>query len=181
MLNQNDLSPEVRSSLYTQDYSSKPVIEGVQLITVRQFVSEEGDFSELARLDENGNLEALPDFKVRQINRSQIFPNSIKGWHIHYKQEDLWYVAPQEQLVVGLWDVRKDSPTEGIATKYNLGGGQSRMLLIPRGVAHGCVNYSSRPTQLYYFMNQQFNADSPDEQRLPWNSHGAEFWLPERD
>lgn len=181
MLNQNDLSPDVMSKLYTQDYSPKSMIEGIQILNIKHFVTEEGDFGELLRLDQNGNLEMLPDFKVRQMSRSQIFKGSIKGWHVHYGQEDLWYVAPQNHLVVGLWDLRRGSVTEGVATKVVLGGGLSRMLLIPRGVAHGAVNHSPKPVQLYYFMNQQFNAENPDEQRLPWDSRGAEFWAPERD
>lgn len=181
MLQPDDLSSQVHPALYIQDYSPQRMIEGVQVLNIRQFVGEEGDFSELLRLDEHGNLEILPDFKVRQMSRSLIYPQSIKGWHIHLQQEDLWYVAPQEHLVVGLWDVRSGSETEGLAHKVSLGGGQSRLLLIPRGVAHGCINYRPQPTQLYYFMNQQFNLEEPDEHRLPWDSRGADFWQPERD
>lgn len=181
MLNANDLSPQVAHNMYIQDYSPKTMIEGVRLINLKQHVAEEGDFSELFRLDDQGNLEAVPDFKVKQMSRSLIYPHAIKGWHIHFNQEDIWYVAPQEHLVVGLWDVRQASATEGLATKISLGGNQSRLLYIPRGVAHGCTNYSTTPTQLYYLMNQQFNLEQPDEQRLAWDSLGANFWLPERD
>lgn len=181
MLNQNDLSSTVQSNLYTQEYGSKPHLEGVQVISIKHLVTEEGDFSEIMRLDETGHLEGLPEFQVRQVSRSCIFPGSIKGWHIHYQQDDLWYVPPQDQLLVGLWDVRQGSPTEDQTMKINLGGGHSKLVFIPRGVAHGCVNHSPTAAQLFYAMNQQFNAAQPDEQRLPWDSRGADFWQPERD
>jgi len=51
--------------------------------------------------------------------------------------------------------------------RFMLGGGRARLLLIPRGVAHGVANLSARGAQLIYFSNATFDPHNPDEHRLP--------------
>ena len=176
-----ELLPEMVNQVFQQDYSNHPEIEGVKTIDISNFLSDEGDFSELFRLDEKGHLEMFPDFQLRQINRTLLFANSIKAWHVHAKQDEIWYLPPQHHLVVGLWDLRKNSSTANVKRKIILGGGSSRAIFIPKGVAHGSANFSSLPVQLYYFVNLQFNQKNPDEMRLHWDALGADFWTPERD
>ncbi len=57
-----------------------------------------------------------------------------------------------------------------------LGAGKAQLLLIPRGVAHGCANIGAVPSTIVYYVNQQFNLADPDERRLPWNILGEDFW-----
>jgi dTDP-4-dehydrorhamnose 3,5-epimerase len=170
-----------KKNAYVQSYAPVQKIDGVKTLHIKNFIAEEGDFGEIIRLNENGSLELFPDFHLRQINRTTIFPNALKAWHFHAKQSEVWYVPPSFHMVAGLWDLRKDSPTADLSQKIVLGGGQSILLFIPKGVAHGMANYSSQPSQLYYFIDQQFNSDSPDEMRLHWDAKGKEFWDPERD
>jgi dTDP-4-dehydrorhamnose 3,5-epimerase len=180
-LDVTSLIPEVQQKLYTQDYGRKDHIKDIQIIELKNNVGEEGDLSEIFRLDDQSKLELIPDFQLKQINRTRVFQNSIKAWHIHFNQDEIWYVLPSFHLVVGLWDLRQDSPTSGQSEKIVLGGGNSRILYIPRGVAHGSVNYSNQPTELFYFINQLFDVNQPDEKRIPWDSLGESFWKPERD
>ena len=172
----NDIDDQFRKSVFTQDYSPRPQISGVQFMDIKNFIGEDGDFSELLRVDETGRLEIYQDFQIRQINRSLVLANSIKAWHLHYNQEDIWYIPPHEHLLVGLVDLRKNSPTTGIKMRFVMGGGKSQLVLIPRGVAHGAANLSGKSATIIYFMNQQFNLSTPDELRLPWDYFGAEFW-----
>ena len=166
---------------YAQSYEAQPMIDGVQLVEVAHYPAEEGDFSEVLRFTENGELEKFPGFRVRQINRAQIVPGSVKAWHFHLKQNEIWYIPASDKIVVGLWDLRKDSPTAGMSRKVLLGGGKRSMLYIPKGVAHGSWNISDRAVNLMYFVDQQFSLTEPDELRMHWDSVGAEFWQPERD
>lgn len=177
----DDIDQSVRGKVYTQDYSSKQFIDGVKIIQLKHAVGEEGDFSEILRLNEKGEVGQIPDFYVRQINRSTQFPNSIKAWHIHLKQDELWYVPEESHLMAGLWDIRKDSKTHGVTNRIVLGKSTHRLLYIPRGVAHGSVNFSGNLGIIMYFMNGHFDKEKPDEHRLPWDSLGSDFWKPERD
>ena len=124
--------------------------------------------------------EVFPDFSVRQVNRSKILPHAIKAWHVHMNQEDIWYVSADHHVLLGVWDVRAASSTHDMTMRIVLGGGVSRLVYIPRGVAHGVVNLASREATLFYFVNQQFNQEMPDEYRIAWNAKGAEFWTPEK-
>ena len=162
--------------LKPQDYSKKPTIDGVKIFELKNFVSDDGFLCEVARLDEKGNLEGQEGFKFRQINFTKVMPGSIKAWHLHFNQTDLWYVPPDGYLSVGLVDLRANSSTKEVRMRSVLGAGKSQMILIPSGVAHGYANFTQDPLYVFYFVNQQFNSETPDEGRLPWDLFGKDFW-----
>jgi dTDP-4-dehydrorhamnose 3,5-epimerase len=175
------LSPEAigheyEKELSVQDYSKKTVIEGVQLINLNMFIDDGGSLAEIVRFDENGNLQILPEFKVRQTTFSQMLPGTIKAFHLHYNQEDVWFIMPYDRLLIGLFDCRKDSPTFNQQMRFVLGAGRATALYIPRGVAHGLANLWSQPANMIYLVNQCFDASEPDERRLPWDILGEDFW-----
>lgn len=170
-----------KGKVYTQDYGSKDTIDGVKEVAIRSMVSEDGNFSELLRITPTGTLELFPDFQLAQINRSELQGKSIKAWHLHFKQNEIWYVNPTSQLLVGLLDVRNDSPTNGKTMRIVLGGGKSTLLFIPNGVAHGSINLLPESAVIWYFIDTQFDIHAPDEQRLHWDILGADFWQPVRD
>lgn len=176
-----DIDDQIASHIYTQDYSSKVQLEGVKLIPVKYSIGDEGDFSEVMRLNERGEIEAIPGFKLAQVNRTQLFVGSVKAWHAHLKQNEIWYLPPQFQMMVGLWDLRKNSSTLNKTMRINLGGGNSHLLYIPSGVAHGSAVFGREMVNLYYFVDQHFNLSDPDEKRIRWDYLGADFWKPERD
>lgn len=175
-LNPSAVGQPYRDQLSTQDYAAKPIIDGVEFLPLRLFMEEGGDFLEMARLTNDGELSAKPGFKVTQMNWSRVLPGAIKAFHLHFNQEDVWYVPPTDRLLIGLLDTRQDSPTFQRCMRFALGGGQTRLLYIPRGVAHGVANLGSEPAHVIYFVNQQFSAEEPDERRLPWDTCGADFW-----
>ena len=171
----SDIREDVRGSVSRQAYGGKSQIEGVQLLPLQTFVEDGGTFTELGRLAE-GMLAGLTGFEMRQINCSLMAAGAIKAWHLHFNQEDVWFVPPSQSLLVGLWDVREDSPTSGNSLRFVLGRGRSQILYIPRGVAHGAANLGTGDTFLIYFVNQQFDAQDPDERRLPFDALGKDFW-----
>ncbi len=174
-LNLSDIREDVRESVFRQAYGGKSHIEGVQLLPLQTFVEDGGTFTELGRLAD-GALAGIAGFEVRQINCSLMAAGAIKAWHLHFNQEDVWFVPPSQSLLVGLWDVRADSPTSGGTMRFVLGRGRSQLLYIPRGVAHGAANVGTGDTFLIYFVNQQFDAQDPDERRLPYDALGKDFW-----
>lgn len=175
-LSQEQIGDDYQAKVFSQDYSAKAKIADVQIIELRRFVDDGGSFAELARFSDAGTMEGLPDFQVQQTSFSQILPGSIKAFHLHYNQEDVWFVPPTDRLLVGLIDTRKDSSSYGVSQRFVMGDGRSQLLYIPRGVAHGAGNLWQQPANLFYFVNQKFDLQKPDEQRLPWDVLGADFW-----
>lgn len=176
----DDIDEKLRKKIYSQDYKEKPVIEGVKVVELHPYTTEEGNFGEVLRISYNGEVEGFNGFKIAQINRTMLLPNLIKAWHLHLVHDEIWFTFPNEQVFTGLWDVRKDSKTCGLTMRIVLGG-NNRLLFIPRGVAHGSTNFTEKPVEMFYFVNKQFDRQNPDEKRINWDSLGADFWTPQRD
>ena len=176
MLTIDQIAEAYRKQVSVQDYSPREKIAGVQVVDLRLMLDDGGSFAELVRLNEKGCLEAFPEFQVRQSSYSLVLPGSIKAFHLHYKQDDVWFVPPTERLLMGLLDVRQDSDSCNVSQRFVLGGGKAQLLYIPCGVAHGCANLGTVPASIIYFVNQQFSLEKSDENRLPWDILGKDFW-----
>ncbi len=171
------IDPKFAKSVTTQEYTKKNSIEGVELINYPIFADDGGHFTELIRLDDSGFAQSTATpFAVKQMSMSYIYNGAIKAFHLHYKQDDLWFVPPSDTLLVNLHDLRVDSPTYDQHMRLTLGMGKPILLRIPAGVAHGAGNLYGRPMILFYATSNQFNAAEPDEHRLPWDTFGAQVW-----
>ncbi|MBC8101690.1 MAG: dTDP-4-dehydrorhamnose 3,5-epimerase family protein [Cytophagales bacterium] len=175
-LSPTDIGPDFRDLVSTQQYGGATPIEGVQRVDLRLMIDDGGSFAELIRLDDKGRLLAFPEFQVRQSSYSEVLPGAIKAFHLHYNQDDVWFVPPTDRLLIGLIDCRESSPTYKSSMRFVMGGGKAQVLFIPRGVAHGGGNVGKDPVTILYFVNQHFDLSSPDEHRLPWDTLGTEFW-----
>ena len=164
-----------------QDYSPKSSIEGLEIIELRRFNDDGGSMTELARL-QDGQLAGVEGFTARQMNYSTMEPLAIKAFHLHRRQTDVWYVPPSDKILLVLADCREGSPTEGLVKRIVLGDGNSRLVRIPPGVAHGCKNLRTvANSAIIYFVDVQFSTDDRcDEGRLPWDHFGADVWEVER-
>ncbi|ADI15967.1 dTDP-4-dehydrorhamnose 3,5-epimerase family protein [Truepera radiovictrix] len=174
------LSARAQAALTFQVYAPPTEIAGVWLKPLKKHRGDNGAFMEYLRLDE-GAAEGLPaPFTVRQLSVSHAQPGRINAFHIHPRepQNELWTVI-QGQLKVWLVDLRATSPTEGNKRAFILSGEEPAQLFVPAGVAHG---YQAGPegALLLYTMDQQFNAEHPNEGRLPWDFFGAELWAEDR-
>ena len=164
-----------------QDYSPKTQIDGLEIHNLRRFNDDGGAMTELGRF-EDGKLAGVEGFVARQMNYSVMEPLAIKAFHLHKRQTDVWYVPPSDKLLLVVADVREGSPTEGVVQRIVLGDGNSRLVRIPPGVAHGAKNLrTALPSAIIYFVDVQFSMDDDcDEGRLPWDYFGAELWEVER-
>ncbi len=64
------------------------------------------------------------------------YPGTIKAFHWHKKQDDLWFMASGKARVV-LYDRRKDSKTFSEMQVIMAGANDYKLIVIPKGVAHG--------------------------------------------
>ena len=175
-LSPESLGPDFQPHVTTQQYGGGTKIEGVKILPLNLLTDDGGSFAELVRFDEAGNLEAIPDFKVRQSSYSLVLPGAIKAFHLHFNQDDVWFVPPTDRLLIGLVDARKASPSYKATMRFVMGGGKAQLLYIPRGVGHGGANIGTQPATILYYVNQRFDLSDPDERRLPWDIVGEDFW-----
>jgi len=164
-----------------QDYKPKRSIEGLEIVQLKRFNDDGGSMTELARLSD-GAVQGLAGFQALQVNYSVMEPLAVKAFHLHQRQTDVWYVPPSDKLLLVVGDVRKGSPTEGLVQRIVLGDGNSRLVRIPPGVAHGAKNLRpTEPSVIIYFVDLHFSVGAEcDEGRLPWDHFGAQVWDVER-
>jgi dTDP-4-dehydrorhamnose 3,5-epimerase len=171
------IDPKAASLLDKENYSPQKTIQDVKMIELKRFTGEDGSFNEAVRID-NGKVvlpSELYGFEVKQINHSRVVPNTVKAWHLHQNQDEIWFIHPEAKLIVGLLDVRENSPTNGLSMKFALGDGRAHLLYIPRGVAHGLSNPYYQDATMTYLVNNWF--DGADELRLPYYYIvDREFW-----
>ena len=172
-----DLNSEAASKYRLQDYGERPSIAGVSVVDLRRFNDDGGSMVELLRISD-ATAEGLDGFRPAQVNYSCLQPGVVKAFHVHRKQTDVWFVRPEDRVMLVLVDVRKGSSSEGVRMRIMLGDSNARLVRIPPGVAHGCRNLSSTPGGIVYFTDLHFSpapADC-DEGRLPWDFAGPEIW-----
>src|SRR5713101_2763850 len=172
-----ELSDTAKRAFAQQTYGPAPEIDGVQLVELKRVTDDGGSFMELARLQQ-GMPAALPGFECRQVNYSEMDPGVIKAFHLHRRQTDVWFVPPDDKMLVVLLDVRAHTKSHGAQRRIVLGDGQSRLLRIPPGVAHGVKNLAPSRGRIIYFVDVQFSPDpdQTEEGRLPWDFAGADIW-----
>ena len=102
------------------------------------------------------------------------YPGTIKAFHWHKKQDDLWFVATGKAQVV-LHDLREGSSTKGETQVIMAGQDDYKLILIPVGVAHGYQVLSQEPVLLFYHTTEVYNKDNPDEERIPFDDARINF------
>ena len=177
------LDRDVQAIFRVQDYGARPGIDGVQYTLLRRFNEQGGAMTELSRFPAGGVHDAFPPFRIAQLNYSVIEPGVMKAFHLHRRQTDIWFVPPEDRVLLVLVDVREGSPDVRTAMKLMLGDGNSVLVKIPPGVAHGCKNLGDRPARILYMTDVEFSPDpaATDEGRLPWDLIGPEIWEPAKD
>lgn len=90
---------------------------------------------------------------------------TIKAFHWHRKQDDLWFVATGKVRIV-LFDDRPDSPSYRMTDIILAGADDYKLVCIPQGVVHGYQVLTDEPVMLFYHVTETYNAQEPDEQRI---------------
>lgn len=172
------LTDEAAAKWSFQDYRAKTTITGVSFIPLARLSDDGGSFTELFRRPALASDAEVGGIPIRQINYSAIEPGVVRAFHLHPDQTDVWFVPPTDRLLMVLVDVRAESSTKDTVMRFMLGYGQSRMVVIPPGVAHGAKNMANTDGRIIYFVDRVFAPEPPlaQEARLPWDFVGAEVW-----
>jgi len=105
-------------------------------------------------------LDAVPV----QWNLVSSNPNTLRGVHVHVTHWDYLSVVSGEMLL-GLHDMRPDSPTYRMAVQPLLPGDAPVSIAIPPGVAHGF--YFASATRYFYAVSRYWNPS--DELGCRWD------------
>jgi len=104
--------------------------------------------------------------ETTQISAALNFPGTVKAFHYHLLQTDLW-TPVKGMMQVALADLRLGSPTFGKRNTFYVGPLRSWQLLIPPGVAHGYKVIGMEEALLVYLTDRFYNPR--DEGRLPFD------------
>ncbi|MFC1662968.1 dTDP-4-dehydrorhamnose 3,5-epimerase family protein [Patescibacteria group bacterium] len=133
-----------------------------------EVVKQPGILMEIIRSDE-GLLK-----KFGQSTMTIAYKDTIKAFHWHKKQDDLWFVATGKALIV-LHDLRENSETKGETMTIEAGAGKYKLIVIPNGVAHGYKVLSEEPVMLFYYTTETYDPNNPDEERITMNDNRINF------
>lgn len=143
------------------------MIDGVLIKPLRKIPDERGTIMHMARSDDK-EFE-----KFGEIYFSTIYPNVIKGWHIH-KEMTLNYAVIYGMIKLVLYDERKNSQTKGKIQEIFMGWDNYCLVKIPPMVWNGfkgigttmaiVANLSTIPHR-----GEEIERINPFDKRIPYN------------
>ena len=147
-----------------QSPNSADLIDGVKLQPYPLWPDDRGYFLEIIRI----GYGLAADFPVAssQVSAALSYPGTIKAFHYHRHQTDLW-VPSVGMFQVALVDLRRDSVTFGRRNTLYVGALRPWQVLIPAGVGHGYKVIGETPGVLTYVTDRFYNPK--DEGRIPHN------------
>jgi dTDP-4-dehydrorhamnose 3,5-epimerase len=154
--------PGIGHVIRTSD--SGDLIEGVVVRPFDLWPDDRGYFLEVARMGQG--LAASFPAESTQVSAALSYPGTIKAFHYHLHQTDLW-VPATGMFQVTLVDLRPESSTFGRKNTAYAGGLKPWQFLIPPGVGHGYKVIGEQPAMLVYVTNRLYNPK--DEGRVAYN------------
>jgi dTDP-4-dehydrorhamnose 3,5-epimerase len=149
---------------------SPHLIAGVELRAFPLWPDDRGYFLEVMRLGQG--LAAHYPTQSTQVSAALSYPGTIKAFHFHERQTDLW-VPASGMLQVGLVDLRAGSATFGRRNTLYVGTLRPWQILIPPGVGHGYKVIGEQPAMLVYVTDRFY--DPSDEGRIPYNDESIQY------
>lgn len=140
---------------------------GVRLIPLLVHTDSRGSFSEIYR--ENWPTGVQPV----QWNLVHSRAGTLRGVHVHHKHDDYLLMA-RGRMILGLHDLRRDSPDFGRGFTLELSAESLAAAVIPIGVAHGF--YFAEESTHVYAVTEYWNPG--DELGCVWNDRSLEIDWP---
>jgi dTDP-4-dehydrorhamnose 3,5-epimerase len=129
---------------------------------------DRGTFTELFRAEWETGVQPI------QWNAVRTEAGVLRGVHVHARHDDYLTVVAG-RAVVGLRDLRENTPTPGAAACVELAGDQPAAISIPHGVAHGF--YFPEPSLHVYAVSHYW--DPTDELGCRWDDPALEIPWPQ--
>lgn len=135
------------------------MLHGVSIKELSLIPDERGYLMEILRNDD-------PCFTgFGQVYLSVVYPGVVKAWHSHRHQSDN-ACCLRGAIKMVLFDDRPDSPTRGQIQEIHLCERRPRLVHVPKGLHHGWKGVGPEPAWILNTVDQPYDYDNPDEQRL---------------
>jgi dTDP-4-dehydrorhamnose 3,5-epimerase len=130
---------------------------GTRLIPLEMHRDDRGVFTEVFREEWGTGVHPV------QWNAVSSEAGVLRGVHVHPRHDD-YLIVLQGRASIGVRDLRRGSPTEGVAAVVELSGDRLAALVTPHGVAHGF--YFHEPSIHLYSVTHYW--DEADELGCHW-------------
>jgi len=137
------------------------MIDGVRQRTAPTQVDERGTICEMFN-----PAWRFDDAPLVYVYQTSLLPGFVKGWVLHYEQDDRLFLSIGRLRVV-LFDGRSNSPTYQALNRFEAGEMNRMLLRIPAGVYHAVENIGTTEAYFYNMPTQPYRHDDPDKFRLP--------------
>jgi dTDP-4-dehydrorhamnose 3,5-epimerase len=135
------------------------MIDGAAVKHLRMIADERGRLMEILRGDE----ELFSRFG--QVYMTTTYPQVVKAWHYHKKQDD-FIACLKGMLKLVLYDDREGSPTRGQISEFFVGDYNPCLVKVPRMVYHGWKCISPEEAIIINIPTEPYDSEAPDEYRL---------------
>ena len=135
------------------------MINGVITKSLKVIPDERGRLMEILRNDDdifNG---------FGQVYMTTTYPQAVKAWHYHKKQDD-YITCVKGMLKLVLYDDRKKSPTYGEVNEFFIGDYNPMLVKVPKMIYHGWKCISEEEAIVINVPTEPYDPKSPDEYRL---------------
>lgn len=150
-----------RQTATAEGKSTQSLIEGQSTRDSVLHIDERGALAEM--FDTRWNWHSDP---IEFVYYFTIRPGCAKGWGLHQRHEDRYFLMCGEVELV-LYDVRPESSTCGQISRIFLSQAQPKLINIPAFVWHADVNIGSEDAILVNFPTIAYDHAAPDKMRLP--------------
>lgn len=135
------------------------MIDGVKTKQLRRIPDERGRLMEILRNDD----DMFTGFG--QVYMTTTYPQVVKAWHYHKKQDD-YITCVKGMLKLVLYDDRKKSPTYGEINEFFIGDYNPMLVKVPKMIYHGWKCISEEEAIVINIPTEPYDPKSPDEYRL---------------
>ena len=149
---------------------SADLVQGIRVHAFDVWPDDRGYFLEVIRMRQ-GLAQHFPS-GTTQVSAALSYPGTIKAFHFHRQQTDLW-VPAMGMFQVALVDLRPSSPTFGRKNTLYCGALKPWQILIPPGVGHGYKVIGEHPAMLVYVTDRLYNPE--DEGRIAYNHPAIQY------
>jgi dTDP-4-dehydrorhamnose 3,5-epimerase len=134
------------------------MIHDVRVKKLRVIKDDRGRLMEILRSDD----ELFEEFG--QVYMTTAYPGVLKAWHYHELQDDN-FTCIKGIMMLGLYDGRKGSPTQGQTDKFVISLDDPMLVHIPRGVYHGFRCVGDEEAIVVNTVTRPYDRVNPDEYR----------------